>query len=1041
MQTDASSLGPLITLFAGLCVREVEIENGLLLQRPIVRLGDAHVVAIPGMLLPAVRHWIICSAITRGLSKEIAHALHLVVGSHVRDLLKLSSCPPVFPPISNPKLMPFQSESFFSLDTDKILHVLVTTDSLEDYDPRDSFGTVDASKAESRLTARIKKVRSFMRSRKRIRGVLSLVVSQGVGRTSWYDGTDPDSTEDNHLLRFSAEALELVTLLDGENQLYLWQFAVARDAAFSDTSVFITDTLSEYGLFRAHNSSFYLSDKAAPNGLWIASDYGDKIRVEYCEKLDLHTAPAYWQSGLVEVALLRRSRKVPVYFPFRSPPPIPSFLVEGFACPVWVAASTEEGRIGDAHTEIAESIAYWLWQLSPTIAPVISARLTDMNTLLIHIAIEPLIPNQSRKTPRIEDLVITTDRRKRGSANGEAILVALPSAFIVGCRHPENDYERLLCTAVLRGLAKLGDEESPLLDEPTIRLAIDRHIPHGRKKHLVAIEASKGSSLDPSGLPRLRDVQDANRNSVADRLGLHLRKKLSLPVGPIENEMLEKVLKECTSYCFTEIARLVDELSPRSGILERLILQHEACIHGRRRFELHLVPREQCYGDVFDIPRERFEAEQQFSQVDPALRFLIEYVAANPPAGRKILSLSLIDELVALASYLIDYGMECDYIHHDLVTLNYSMLPSGRLGSNRAEFVKMREAYFAEFVAANSRRTQLRYDRYWTPHAQGQAPSSSPEEFERACKAEYGFSISQVESVLAELAALAFEHEPGVAAIPLTTLISQLQDRLGLDRRELLKIIEITSLNPRDDFLNPPLPHKKSDVYPWVFGRSLSYLYRPLIGRRHGTRNELVIGPRHTLESIVFIWSLLLGKRQNPKSPELRALVEKNQKSGSDEFVDQVHRAFEERGFWARKNVEKEIPGFRNLGDIDVFVVDKSAKKILLVECKDLEFGRTPAELRNEVDRLFEDQPRRKSEVQKHLNRLAWTKANLDSILTHFELDLDSNWDVLALMVTSGELFGPFLRKSPLLVLSFHKLGSISRPQFWPQLRELIGEC
>ena len=55
-----------------IALAEYELETGALRSRPLVRAGDALIVAQPGMLPVAARHALIRRALERGVGDELA---------------------------------------------------------------------------------------------------------------------------------------------------------------------------------------------------------------------------------------------------------------------------------------------------------------------------------------------------------------------------------------------------------------------------------------------------------------------------------------------------------------------------------------------------------------------------------------------------------------------------------------------------------------------------------------------------------------------------------------------------------------------------------------------------------------------------------------------------------------------------------------------------------------------------------------------------------------------------------------------------------
>jgi hypothetical protein len=80
----------------------------------------------------------------------------------------------------------------------------------------------------------------------------------------------------------------------------------------------------------------------------------------------------------------------------------------------------------------------------------------------------------------------------------------------------------------------------------------------------------------------------------------------------------------------------------------------------------------------------------------------------------------------------------------------------------------------------------------------------------------------------------------------------------------------------------------------------------------------------------------------------------------------------------AKKFGGKRIAGERNqdLGDIDVLCLNVTTKTVWVLETKDFEVARTPAEVENEVTKMLVGEM---ATVVLHKRREAWVRTNLDS--------------------------------------------------------------
>jgi hypothetical protein len=155
----------------------------------------------------------------------------------------------------------------------------------------------------------------------------------------------------------------------------------------------------------------------------------------------------------------------------------------------------------------------------------------------------------------------------------------------------------------------------------------------------------------------------------------------------------------------------------------------------------------------------------------------------------------------------------------------------------------------------------------------------------------------------------------------------------------------------------------------------------------------------------------LIGSIINEKGKRFRQKVEQW-------FIDNTsYKVDHEVPIKPGKRLNAEI----DLGDIDVLVIDEQNKKILLVECKDLNYGRNPQEIANEIERLIGDSDEDNSWTKKHIRRHEWVKANIDILIKAYGLENEA-FLVESLFVISNEIPAPYVRSMPLPFISYSRL-------------------
>jgi hypothetical protein len=89
-----------------------------------------------------------------------------------------------------------------------------------------------------------------------------------------------------------------------------------------------------------------------------------------------------------------------------------------------------------------------------------------------------------------------------------------------------------------------------------------------------------------------------------------------------------------------------------------------------------------------------------------------------------------------------------------------------------------------------------------------------------------------------------------------------------------------------------------------------------------------------------------------------------------------------------------------DIGDIDVLVIAIPEREIYVIETKDFEMARTPAELSREFKKLEHDTAR------KHSKRIRWVNDRKQIVLESFGIPYNRRWRVEGGIIVSEDLIG-----------------------------------
>jgi len=917
------------------------------------------------------------------------------------------------------------------LDTDKLIYAVLVTDSLANYDAREPFGCWPVNGLDTKIDERLRLIEDYAFAMKQPpNDILLLVVLQGIGRWQVLGFDRPVEPVFSPFLTMTAADLETIALLEGGEPLALWKYVRAACQIRSQTRVCAMGELDEFYIYRKSGYSYYISDEGRPSLLLISPGGAGGLRREVLRQRDWHAVPSYRPGYVVEVTALHDTRTIPIYIPMSSLGQQVALLVEGLPLPIWIIGPSyeendEQRKLHALYAEFAEAIGYWVWQFTPSLYPILQSLAPKHSHILIRLHLPPSeawhrIKEREKKLGEMP-LDVSAD-----SASGILTVILHPTVSLM-LEGTNNSGERELMQHVLSGFRELlPNQEREDLSDEVIAAILDRHAPLGIKKKLFFLDTTVVPDLDPRGLPSYRKVQEADVNELLDELGDYLGSADGLNSGQIPDDQRITVLNKAVAFYYSELEGLVASLRPK-GLLEWLVAYQEAVTRESSFHRLTIPTRLTCFSAEPEMVERLSKEIPELSKAAMASRFVIEYVVARPPTGLRPMSLSVYDRLLALASHIINFGFESDLIYFRLADIKLAMLPSGRLGVDREQYEKAFEAYLPIFATGEIARATQVFGRHWQSKEVVAEKPQLAARVDSAAQAEFGHSLTDLLTLTIEAVAVGNDLDPAVACLPLDDLIDRLVNRLGWPQTKVSHALELLSLGPRTDFLNPPLSYRMGDVYPWRFNRSLSYLRRPFLRRERDGMVEVLWGARHLYGAGVYLTNLIMSGQLRAQSPEMQQLLGEFNREQGEAFNNQVANLFEHDPTLIVQRRVKKVGKLRGPtgppGDIDVLVADRNRQRMKVIECKDLAVARTPYEMANELTNLFHGQNSKKSVVEYHQRRVDWICKHLDEVLAWLGIDHTGEWKVEPLIVVDQELFTPFLRQSPIPVVSFAELA------------------
>lgn len=1000
--------------------------NDRMYSRPLLRVKEQLLVVLPSGLLVALRHRLITRALDLGLEATLARNYLLSVEKEVEKCLTSMRFEQLTAELGEEPA--WAHETLWTFDVDKVAHILVTIDDFVGYQASEVFGYWKLD-WKDQIENRLLRVRELIRSgAEQLEGILQIIVVQGVGRM-FSLGLRKELSEPGARVLFMSQAdLALIARKEAGDPLALWKFSKAGDRLRERSRVMSLSVLDEYALYQANRHNFYFSDRESPDLINITPGSAARIRHEDVIQFDYHGAPIWRGQKIAEVRRLYPRSCVPIYVrepssPGRSLGRI-EILVEDLALQVWVFQRPAETRSSDLLCfEICEAIAYWVWQISPSISDLATVAAAYVRQIGIEVTLQ-----ESENWAWCTGETNTGDWLEAVALGDGIVSLKVGSGAARAFLGADNAGERQLVFGLLKALQDAVEGLAGIQIELDLPGIVDRHAPLGLKKKIISVEGLTNIELMPGLLPPVRLVQDADVAFLSDDLGPRVSSALQLQPGPISSERRVEVLNEIVGALFSQLEATIADLSPE-GLLEKFMAQHESLVRESAMDRVVIPTRLACFGTEGDYIEKVTEKAREIIRANLANRFLIEYIAARPPYGMRKLSLDTFDQLMALASEIIDRGMLSDSIRYELANVSLSMLPSGRLGIDREVGYMVGMEEFRKVKSREDIDTAKdRFDRHWSERKlteEDETPALVTE-LDRAVNAEFGFTMGEMVHLIFEAETIGFDSRSEPAVMPLDEAVKALQQATNLEPTKIHSVFEALALRARKEFI---LRGQAHEIYPWRFSRELSYVRRPFVIRVANGREEILWGIRHLEVCRINFLNLIYSGRLKAQSIEMKRFIGDMRTKESEAFNDQVADFLQEQeGVIVRRRVKKigslrieDVKG-EQLGDVDVLVANPRRRRVFALETKDFELARTPFELANEVAKLLSGD---NSAVAHHQKRVHWLRRHIPEVCKWLSVpEGRGKWRVEALIVVSQRLLSPYIQRSPIRVVTLEELSS-----------------
>ena len=809
--------------------------------------------------------------------------------------------------------------------------------------------------------------------------VYQIVIINSFGRTV---GSRVTKDELRYAIQLSPFELHCISVNERDRNEFLPRYIDAKKKIKTPLSPMLTCELNNIEIYTSNDYSFYLSDDLDPTSTFVYFEFGDSLDyvIRAVKREDRHLIGSYDGEHLCEIILNDPARNI--YFNEKGIGQLPESVVKFEKVNIWFTTDEVDSvEKLDIYYSIIDAMSYWLAEAKN----IINDMVFTSDCICIHLSLLPPVEqfySLPSEKAEFKDCVHYNHLGNVINMDWQPLAYQLFG-------DEQYNAEKAMIESVFEELEKFSEKaaDSALLDQL---------FSNPLKKKIYSINIVNAPYLMPTH-ESMPIVSAEEEHQLLDEIGAHF---LSLPnynYGRVPDEQRAELANQVVGYLYSLLQTEVASVIP-VGVYERVCLDLETVLYQAMLSQKRYAYEISCY------PEKAVRILKQNNEINKssvALKFLAEYIASTPPSGEKVLGSMQYDRIIAICSLVIEWAYKNDLFRYNIFNTPVEFLQSGRIGMRRSE-----GDYLSHInTAARSRQLESLSD----PNVPRYSPHSLMGEFyekiDDAFSDEYNFTFKQFLEVVMSVADYGEDLRDDVKRAPRTAVIEAVLKKTEINVDIVERILNQIILSKRDDFLIPPQPYAKHDVYPWRFNRELSFTRRPIIQYNE----DLIWGNRQLHHMWRYMIDLIMEGKYKARKPKLKKLIGELSNKRGNNFNTAVYQKLSTidglivREKLSKINGKKIADKNKNvLGDIDVFYIVPEKKKIVVGEVKDFSFAKNPYEMDQEYQRIFVDGDK-PCYMTKHKRRADWIKNHMEDVKQHFNLP-DGKWSVKTVMFVSEEI-------------------------------------
>lgn len=641
----------------------------------------------------------------------------------------------------------------------------------------------------------------------------------------------------------------------------------------------------------------------------------------------------------------------------------------------WFQLDTDEDVPGSIAFQRFQMLRTWLSLAAPVFE--LTFPIIPPGPILIRAAFKSQLPARRTEVPREFMTLDETLDLVRASVAGSTVDIEIADGFDRAIFNPANIAETALVQRLIEGVASLAGVS---LDQTRLDALLQEIIPSPDARQSHAFQARGFRDFVQGSIGRAPLTIDTD-DAALIKLGLGWRVRARSEGGEIVGREV------CTTYLNSLVKVLEDELCAtwrsfdRKSIIEFALTNHERAALDRDRWH-------RTAAAVLALHRDRDAAldgilrhEAELNAAFQASRLLIEFAICECPTsgGAKAGRLD-VSRMMATIMMIAGMGGWSDAIRWDAMEPRVQITPLGDVHAN----VSFQETVLEPFGRATAQSTIDRNVRDYALNLK-EADFHETEsleleaEFLAAIEEQFGASVDTIRKFVDFIENLGIRERRAVLELRRSDLLRAQLDGVDLNRSQIENLVVFLTFKGRPSWREIPAGFDVKDLFPWRFRRRLSVLRRPLIQIDDDEADpQFLVAPGIVRDAFVYmfgnyhrgdfpVWQL---------SPAMKRWAGASRDRQGSAFASEVAERLKECGW----ETETEVAitkllgkGFdRDYGDVDVLAWRPRDARVLLIECKDVQFRKTEGEIAEQLsDFRGLVRPDGKPDLLlKHLNRI-----------------------------------------------------------------------